>query len=358
MGIVPDDCVATMTAGRDRELAMLRTWLTQQYGTALIVGDYGSGKSHMLRYLEVKAIEAGYAVAWVQLDPNETPLYKPKRIYADVARSLRYRALGEDRTLGFRDLLMDSLGHGQLQDHMYFALMADDALTEDRYVDMFWEWIEASDDNLRPVDWEFDVYGTPYNRFSYVPPIYTHTTAANLVCYLLSGLSWAAVHSVGLKGLLVLVDEAETMDMSASPTQIQRGQNLLRGLVRTAEADPKLLGLPQYTGLNYSGMGIGPRVPFLYRRDCYLSIAFGFTPTPALSIVPEFRSSQRIDLDPLDRSDLATLFDWVWYHYARAYGMSIPESSIARFRDILLDSFGNIRSFTKGSIEVMDYVRS
>lgn len=357
MGIVPDDCVASMTAGRDDEVERLQQWLMQNKGSALLVGDYGSGKSHLLRYLSLQALEQHYAVAWVQMEPNETPLYKPKRIYHDVAESLQYRLPGQTKLLGFRDLVRSSLENGALRDHEYFKHLLDESASDVQYEDMFWEWIEASEDVVRPIDWQEDPWGYRYNRFQYVPPMYGHTTAANIICYLLSGLAWAATHALGLKGVLVCIDEAESIDVSASQTQVDRGRNFLQGLVRVTNDDERMLGSPFHSDLVYSGTGIGPRIPFIYRKECGLRLVFGFTRTPELDRTTELRSAFRVDLESLDRSALATIFGWLRQHYSRAYNLEISDAVSAPLLDVVLRVMGNTRSFAKACVEILDFFR-
>lgn len=54
----------------------------------LVVGDYGSGKSHFLFCLRDAAWSRGFAVAKVELSPVETPYDDQKAVYAAVARNL------------------------------------------------------------------------------------------------------------------------------------------------------------------------------------------------------------------------------------------------------------------------------
>lgn len=54
----------------------------------LVVGDYGSGKSHFLYCLRDAAWSRGFAVSKVELSPVETPYNDQKAVYAAVARNL------------------------------------------------------------------------------------------------------------------------------------------------------------------------------------------------------------------------------------------------------------------------------
>lgn len=54
----------------------------------MVVGDYGSGKSHFLYCLRDIAWERNFAVAKVDLSPTETPYNDQKRVYQAVANNL------------------------------------------------------------------------------------------------------------------------------------------------------------------------------------------------------------------------------------------------------------------------------
>ena len=54
----------------------------------MVIGDYGSGKSHFLYCLRDLAWERGFAVSKVDLSPVETPYNDQRAVYAAVARNL------------------------------------------------------------------------------------------------------------------------------------------------------------------------------------------------------------------------------------------------------------------------------
>ena len=57
----------------------------------LVVGDYGSGKSHFLYCLRERAWARRFAVSQVDLSPNECPYNDQKKVYAAVAKALMWR---------------------------------------------------------------------------------------------------------------------------------------------------------------------------------------------------------------------------------------------------------------------------
>jgi hypothetical protein len=61
----------------------------------LIVGDYGSGKSHFLYCVRDRAWERNFAVSKVDLSPKESPYDDQRRVYAAVASSVIWHELGD-----------------------------------------------------------------------------------------------------------------------------------------------------------------------------------------------------------------------------------------------------------------------
>ena len=61
----------------------------------MVVGDYGSGKSHFLFCLRDMAWERNFAVAKVDLSPVETPYNDQKKVYEAVARNIIWHETDE-----------------------------------------------------------------------------------------------------------------------------------------------------------------------------------------------------------------------------------------------------------------------
>ena len=60
----------------------------------LVVGDYGSGKSHFLYCVRDRAWQRDFAVSKVDLSPKESPYDDQRRVYAAVASALIWHELG------------------------------------------------------------------------------------------------------------------------------------------------------------------------------------------------------------------------------------------------------------------------
>jgi hypothetical protein len=61
----------------------------------LVVGDYGSGKSHFLYCVRDRAWERSFAVSKVDLSPKESPYDDQRRVYGAVASSIIWHELGD-----------------------------------------------------------------------------------------------------------------------------------------------------------------------------------------------------------------------------------------------------------------------
>lgn len=61
----------------------------------LVVGDYGSGKSHFLYCVRDRAWSRNFAVSKVDLSPKESPYDDQRRVYAAVASSIIWHELGD-----------------------------------------------------------------------------------------------------------------------------------------------------------------------------------------------------------------------------------------------------------------------
>jgi hypothetical protein len=78
--------------------AALDTWLQQTLWRAgddtgahlCVCGGYGQGKSHTLAYIQAQALQQGYVVSAINLDPREVPLHHFRQTYRALMRSLTF----------------------------------------------------------------------------------------------------------------------------------------------------------------------------------------------------------------------------------------------------------------------------
>ena len=226
LGIVPELYAEEFTFGRDEEISKIKTWLANSEGSLILIGEYGSGKTHLLHNVFYSAVNDNWAAAMISLDPNEQAFHKPKAIYEYIIRSFRFKDQngqhGDFREF-LRTIATNPTSH-KLSGHKYLSKMVrrikDDGDNED-----FWEWIE----------------GKPEAN-NIVPKMYEKATCANIYCYILSGIGWAAKNIMGLNGLTILFDEAESVDPGwFTHYQYNKAKNLTKGIVFTSKNDKILI---------------------------------------------------------------------------------------------------------------------
>lgn len=356
LGIVPTDCITEFTFGRDKEISTILDWLhlkSANDNVLFLFGGYGLGKTHLLHYIEEIALRERFASAIVELDHSEVPLFKPKRVFNRVALNFKYLSPKDGELKGFREFIDEVFWEGGFEDHIYFEKINEHLNKfNEKYI---WEWIECRESYPRPLYKDFMGRMKEYPSYSYFPPLYEEQTAANIYCYLLSGLGWAAVNLLGLRGLLVEFDEAESIDIARYYRQLLMGRNLLKALMRVANNDDSLTKKPSLNlGLEYCAKGEASRVPFLYRIPCGLKLIFAFTHT----IQEREEAKHIVELSPLSENAKREIMDCIKSLYERAYGktyqLDITQEQLTSIsgRDMEIT-----RYFTKGIVESLDSER-
>lgn len=90
LGIPPDGQVRYFTVGRLKEINHLTAVLQRPSSTALLLkANYGSGKSHLLKFIRETALKEGYAVSSVTLDAKSAVRFnRMDQILGAVCRGL------------------------------------------------------------------------------------------------------------------------------------------------------------------------------------------------------------------------------------------------------------------------------
>jgi hypothetical protein len=351
LGIVPHGSIVDWTFGRDAEVKAIRDWLADQaYGSLVMEGAYGTGKTHLLEVLYAKAIEMGYAVTRVGFDPSEAPAAFPKRVYRRATQWLRVPYQGG--VLSFRDALRVAAERGGadlMSDHPYLGV-ALARVRAGRVGEAEWEEIEGHE-----------------SAANLVGGLYDYTTSANIYCNLLSGLGNLVVEQLGALGFLVLLDEVETAQTYLYSYHWRRGLNFFQGLSMTANDHPELLDETverrkeayrgATTGLVYSGHN---PVPYLYSVPSYLKVVFAITPGAFTKQFLKWHPEQPVlTLSRLGNDSLRALFDQFADAYEVVHDVGIDRSK----RDFVFTLLckrtqdGTTRLFIKAMTEVLDYVR-
>jgi len=187
-----------------------------------VLGDYGTGKTHFLEMAERLALSQGFLAARATLDSREVLPSRPRRIFHQLARGLRYpddppfepRGLRPliEKAAADRELVKRWSGRNRIDQHPYLGpvLAYHAALSEaDGPKDLdecLLDWIEGSevasnmdlDKRLRRAT------GTRARMYA----LLDHRTVTHLYTLVLGGIAELA-RQVDYEGLAIMVDEAE-----------------------------------------------------------------------------------------------------------------------------------------------------
>lgn len=355
MGIVPHQDVDVFTFGREQEVQVvedaLRNLARNRGNVYMVEGEYGSGKTHFLEYCLHRALEEGMAASFVQFDPMEVSPHRPKRVYRELVRNLRFIKDGMEQ--GYRELLFAATRRN-FSDHIFFGPVLrklqklDPGAPES---EIFWQWIEGESTKEYAVEMptSYRVRGAQG-----IPALYDFSTAADFYCNIITGISCIA-QELGLRGLVLLLDEAETVTRLWDVFYLTKSVNFMDGLVRCAQNDPELKRINERLIHNQ----VRP-VPYIYREPALLVI-FATTPTPGEYGYIRLANAvkHRIALSPLDDQALADAFATMVRIYERSYpGFKLP---VAEQKQLLANAArqnsAGIRLFIKFCVEALDIAR-
>jgi hypothetical protein len=104
-GVPPEGYIRHFTVGRAAEIGQLTKRLRRpQPGALLLKANYGSGKTHLLRFLREEALAQNYAVSSVTLDAQSAVRFnRMDQVMAAVWRGLEVP--GKDKRCGIRPFL-------------------------------------------------------------------------------------------------------------------------------------------------------------------------------------------------------------------------------------------------------------
>ncbi|MEN3335581.1 MAG: hypothetical protein V7641_4946 [Blastocatellia bacterium] len=241
-GVVPHHRIRELSFGLDKERQSLQSAFdtVEQTGgdVRVVLGEYGTGKSHFFELAVEEALARNFIVAATSLDVREVPPNRPQRIYNALIRSLRYPDSPDAGTLvpllerilnqpsvyaGLGEKLRGSPFATVLHN---FSLMRGKSETLEPLLD----WISGEKVYIKSVREALMVKNPDYP----VRALSLMTTSADQYCYLLNGWGWLA-SQVGYAGLAVLLDESEHYSLLNQRGQ-ERADNFFKALIYTAMA--------------------------------------------------------------------------------------------------------------------------
>ena len=355
MGVVPHQDIDSFTFGRAYEISALEQGIQKlkkgQGDVYLIEGSYGSGKTHLLEYTRHLSLKRGLVTAYCELSPQETPLHRPKRVYRELIYNLRY--IKDNCEFHFRDLLK-IVSDIKMQDHCFLTpvlKILQDMDNADLMSEVFWQWIEGESTKKYATDSRapFRVRGGQK-----IPALYDFSTAGDFYSYIFTGLSYL-IHKAGLGGLVLVLDEVETVTRIWDYVFYSRGLSFLEGLILAALDSDELKQID--TRLVHNK--VRP-TPYIY-KESHMMIIFAITPIHGLrgldNIVKLVKN--RYYLRRFSKSELEVIFD----NLVDAYNCAYPSFTIEIsrrgnvFNAALKRGSGELREFIKFSVEAFDWLR-
>lgn len=125
-GIPPEGFVRYFTVGRKNEINDLRQRLNTHNSTALLLkANYGSGKTHLLKFIREEALEQNYAVSLVTLDANSGVRFnRMDQIIGAVCRNIEVPGMiGEKGLPPLMDFLTEEINKG-IADNPFFQKLS------------------------------------------------------------------------------------------------------------------------------------------------------------------------------------------------------------------------------------------
>lgn len=124
-GIPPEGFVRHFTVGRKSEISDLRERLNNHNGTVLLLkANYGTGKTHLLKFIREEALGQNYAVSSVTLDAHSGVRFnRMDQIVGAVCRNIEVPGMiGEKGLPPLMEFLTQSINKGISDNHFFQSL--------------------------------------------------------------------------------------------------------------------------------------------------------------------------------------------------------------------------------------------
>ncbi len=337
LGVVPPDAAALeeLSIGGAATVSRMRKWLEDCYQDGLCkvaFGYYGAGKSHFLHLAKVAALDAGWAVSYLEFDPKAADPAKPHLVYQGLMTNLEFPARSDGRRAeGFMGFVQEVRNHWEsVRDLRLFRASpwfsrAFEVLQyyphgEDHDYVNACAWLGGNGSALSVIRQLARNQGI---KPGIVPLMPRTRETAEIYCMHLAVVA-EACRAVGYKGLLIILDEAEHV-RGYNVRRQDRANNFFDILARCAHrplpADPPPL-------LNDHGLSL----PDFWRRGPHFGLLVGLTEgdtfsNPDLSLREScgflFSERDKVELRPPDPADYE---EWCMKLFEKFYGF-YPERS-------------------------------
>ena len=357
LGVAPGFAVSDITVGREKELEIINSWINEDSGSLMAIGQYGQGKSHMIRYVREKSLKEGYIVADCIIG-KESQMNKPKTVLNTLIRNLTYRL--EERDGNIEDLFLQYAYamKDRPQNFLYHNVHLGKFTTN---------LIRKVRNDIPPENSEFGQFidylkgDATVKRFERIPD---YATSANIVCNILSAIG-NMINAIGMKGLLLIFDEGE--DINNNYHQINRrrmGKNFLYGITKMANNDTDLIDedleqnydgkyVGRFSELIYSGI---KKVKFSDFKHSHVKCLFAFVEGED-EIIDELArdKTKKIELPEFSEREKKLLVNKIAEIHQECYNYEIEDlKKLQKYIFKKLSVGGNTRSVIKVTAEALD----
>ena len=359
LGVVPARGVRAYTVARDQELADIDAVLAKGHGCRVVWGDYGAGKTHLLDAAEQLALERGFAVARMTLDPREQAMHKPLRLYRAIMDSVRARDQSRPGFESLFEALKDSPGHYR-PDGAHFSRFFSPYLHIMRLGNEVAEgWLRdyVRGDNIS-AERVNSILSYSRWRGPRVLAMPDYRTYGRMYIHLIGTLAcW--IKDAGAKGLLLIFDEVERVDALRREDQ-EYAFEVLRHYTAVTMLPEDLAFVPE--ALYKGGNIVHRELPLQFRAQQPLVSLFALTPLE--EIRERFQGvtlshAYDIVLGPLRSELLSELVERVGRLYARAYPDhrapgDLGQSIVKRIRPELDGGHDSFRDAVRATVFLHD----
>ena len=363
LGVVPARDIADYTVARGGELGAFDGLLAQRRGFLGVVGEYGTGKTHLLDLFEQRGRDQGFLVARVTIDPREHTATNPKRLYRAIVEALRYPGEGGSGIDPLMQRLVDSPEHatatGRSMSRFFSPYLWACSRGDEETLGWVSDWILGDridghevDGQLRRIGW----------RGPRLLTLSDYRTYGRVYMHLVGVLSsWA--EDAGYRGLLMLFDEVEFID-GLSAQAYHYAREVLRHVAAVTASPADLAFDPE--ALYRGGHEVHRKLPLRFRDDQPLAAVFALTPLGGESgrVLESLvkRSDMALQLRRLGERDTLDLVRRVIELYRRAYPGFSPchgerLAFIDRVEDVLADEGIEPRPLVQATVCELDGLR-
>lgn len=375
LGVVPHEGTQWTTVGRDVELEVLENDLNEAEvsgAVRVMLGDYGTGKTHMMEIIEQHARGRNFLVSKIVLDQAQVSPAHPKRVYRELVRRLIY----PDKSDGFGLAPLfdkacevdlggflkrgDPAYHHYLSPTLAYYKELRDKPEHGALLSQLLDWVEGNSE-VSNIELEQDLRATVGLRGHRFYALKDYRPWAHIYTYLVGGLSFLA-RSVGYKGVTLLFDEAEFY--SLLNTSGQSFADLLFGYYCALALGSKGVQF-DLNKAKRGGHAVHQAFPPTYGDDHPVYCVFAMTDDPWGA----HALSQIVGKERLHELRALTLADYqeLCRRIVEIYRLAHPEFSVGAevqnpmgqvvYRGVERGTLGNPRQVLKFVVEMLDFSR-